>query len=31
MAAELKAEGRIRFLDWASRKQVSDEIYRVTR
>ncbi|OAN61543.1 three-Cys-motif partner protein TcmP [Sphingomonas sp. TDK1] len=31
MAAELKAAGRIRFLDWAPRKQVPDESYRVTR
>lgn len=31
MAAKLKAEGRIRFLDWAPRKQVPDESYRVTR
>lgn len=31
MAAELKAQGRIRFLDWAPRKQVPDESYRVTR
>ncbi|MBD8546031.1 three-Cys-motif partner protein TcmP [Sphingomonas sp. CFBP 8760] len=31
MAAELKDEGRIRFLDWGHRKQVPDESYRVTR
>lgn len=31
MAAELRNDGRIKFLDWAARKQVPDEAYRVTR
>lgn len=31
MAAELRTEGRIRFLDWGPRKQVPDDAYRVTR
>lgn len=31
MTAELKNEGRIRFLDWEARKQVPDENYRITR
>lgn len=31
IAAELKAEGRIRFLDWAARKQVPDDGYRISR
>ncbi|MEA1653014.1 three-Cys-motif partner protein TcmP [Nitrospirillum sp. BR 11164] len=31
IAAELKDEGVIRFLDWAPRKQVPDDNYRVTR
>lgn len=31
MAAELRNEGRIQFLDWAARKQVPDDTYRVTQ
>jgi len=32
MAAELKAAGRVRFLDWGGpHKQVPDDAYRVTR
>ncbi|HEY6815047.1 MAG TPA: three-Cys-motif partner protein TcmP [Croceibacterium sp.] len=31
IAAELKDQGLIRFLDWEARKQVPDESYRVTR
>lgn len=31
MAAELKNEGRIRFLDWGQRKQVPEGAYRITR
>lgn len=31
MAAELRSDGRIEFLDWAARKQVPDDAYRVTR
>ncbi|MEG3168191.1 three-Cys-motif partner protein TcmP [Sphingomonas sp. LB3N6] len=31
IAAALKNEGRIRFIDWGHRKQVPDETYRMTR
>lgn len=31
LAAEMREAGEIRFLDWASRKQVPDDDYRVTR
>ena len=31
IAAEMKAEGLISFLDWGPRKQVPDDAYRVTR
>lgn len=31
MAAELRSQGLIQFLDWAPRKQVPDEAYRIQR